>query len=334
MNREQPNDPDSPIAHEAASWVVKHARGYTDAEQDAFTEWLAEDPAHGAEFAWQRLNWRMLDRLAAWCPHDARHPNPDVLAAHRRRRRWQPVAVAAVAAVGMISWHFWPAPALEQARVAPIERQVLADGSVVDLNRGASISVSYSTETRRVTLVHGEAHFTVARNPDRPFVVSAQGVDVQAVGTAFGVSINSDNIKVLVTEGQVRVGPAGTEELAGPVFRESPPVVDAGELATVPRGARNIPVTIEAVSGDEIEEMLAWQPRALEFTGAPLPEVVAAFNQHNSVQATVADPRLETLRLTVSFRSDNVEGFIRLLEAAFEVKVERTNEGIFLRSAR
>ena len=75
----------------------------------------------------------------------------------------------------------------------------LHDGSIVELNKGAQISIRYSGDERRVDLLSGEAYFEVAKNPDRPFIVSARGIDVKAVGTAFNVRLHNDSLEVLVT---------------------------------------------------------------------------------------------------------------------------------------
>ena len=54
-------------------------------------------------------------------------------------------------------------------------------------------------------LVRGEAHFVVAADASRPFVVSAGAVSVRAVGTEFVVRYSAREIGVLVTEGRVAV---------------------------------------------------------------------------------------------------------------------------------
>ncbi len=85
------------------------------------------------------------------------------------------------------------------------ERHVLEDGSVVELNALTKLDVQYTPTERRVRLVRGEAYFIVAKNPQRPFRVSANQVTVQAVGTAFSVGLDPKELSVLVTEGKVRV---------------------------------------------------------------------------------------------------------------------------------
>ena len=62
---------------------------------------------------------------------------------------------------------------------------------------------------------------------------------------------------------------------------------------------------------------------SVEFTAAPLEAVVAEFNRTNRLQLSIAEAGIAEVRLSASFRSDNVEGFVRFLEASRLVRVER-----------
>ncbi|MCZ2152395.1 MAG: FecR domain-containing protein [Bryobacterales bacterium] len=232
----------------------------------------------------------------------------------------------------------WSRPTLEAAPTVLIakgyERRVLEDGSVVELNDGARIEVAYSTGERRVRLEQGEASFTVAKNPDRPFVVRAVGVDVRAVGTVFNVRLGEGAVHVLVTEGRVRVDDAvwGTSVLAQTTAGDTP-MLAANEQVTIPLGPP-APVPVVAVTGEDIARQLAWLPELLEFNATPLGEVVAAFNKRNRIQLTVEDEALLQMPIVASFRSDNVEGFVRLLELTAGMKADRTGDTIALHAAR
>jgi transmembrane sensor len=334
------------IDHAAATWVLRRDRGLTGAEQDEFSSWLAADPRHGEAFARHRHNWNRLDLLAQWRPEHSRQPNRDLLAPPPRRlARVIPLlfAAAAVVAIGVFALRrtpsdsATPAPEIAARVVLPpaIERRTLEDGSVVELNRGAEIAVQFTEGERRVELSRGEAHFTVAKNPARPFIVSAAGVSVRAVGTAFNVRLDSAVVEVLVTEGSVQVEqPAEPALVAGPPAAVPllPTSVSVGEhaiISLVP--AASAPQAV-AVTPQQVEALLAWQPRMLDFSATPLADIVAEFNRHNQpVRLVVDNAALAATPLSASLRSDNLEGFVRMLEKGIAVQAERSGDTVVLR---
>jgi transmembrane sensor len=335
-------------ADEAAGWVLRQDRGLTAAEQDAFSQWLARDSRHGAELARFRRHWQRLDPLADWRPEHSARPNPDLLAPKaapvRRSPGWWLIGLAAAATVALMLWREGPGreagrtpAAVAAAPAEPVAtRRVLEDGTVVELNRGAMLTEHFTAAERRVRLTAGEAHFTVTKDSARPFVVAARGMDVRAVGTAFNVRLAAAAVEVLVTEGRVQVDdvrPAAAE----PETRAAAvvPLLEAGQRAVVSLAPQPEPVRIALLTAGEIERVLAWQHRLLEFNAAPLADVVAEFNRRNAVQLVVADPELAAVRITTSFQSDNIDGFVRLLELGFGARAERRGEGeIVLRKAR
>jgi transmembrane sensor len=279
-------------------------------------------------------------------------PDPDLFAPRTGMRakivRWfAPMTLALAAALAVIFYFNQKsssAPVISAAVVAaqtpsalaaPCERQTLEDGSIVDLNRGASIEVAFTAAERRVRLVRGEANFTVAKNPARPFIVSAGGVDVRAVGTVFNVRLDRAAVEVVVSEGQVRVAPpelvvptsAGAASLPAKAGTTNAPPLStlslrAGQSAVVSLASAAPLPPVATLSEAEIEARLAWQPRLLDFTARPLADIVAEFNRRNPVQLVIGDPSLEPVLLSASFRSDNVEGFVRLMESDFGMKAE------------
>jgi transmembrane sensor len=269
------------------------------------------------------------------------------------------VAAAAVFAVTLFWWNGpagasrVPPPAVPARALTLIEQRELADGSVVKLNRGAFLSERFSLTERRVRLDRGEAHFMVEPDPGRPFVVEAAGVAVRAVGTAFNVRIDSAAVEVVVTEGKVAVGTddgGRTTEDGRPAFALQPPtselrpppdgvwplssgtLISAGERTVVSLVPNAPAPEVTTLSSAEIEARLAWQPRLLDFTNAPLPEIVAEFNRGNPVRLTLGDASLHALRLSATFRSDNVEGFVRLMVSDFGMRAERRGEAEILLS--
>ncbi len=349
MNAPDPRFPfDNAIESSAAEWLVRHDRGLTPAQQDEFLSWLTASAAHRESFERHRQMWGDFNALKQWRPEHGTTPNPDLLARHRRPAPWRrplPLLLAAAAAFALAFWLIPAAGPRADASLtfetAVYRQEELPDGSVLDLNRGAHVVVQFSATERRVLLVQGEAQFSVAKNPARPFVVRAGGVDVRAVGTAFNVKLAGPNLEVLVTEGTVHVSqhtvvsPAAS---AGPAPAPAPVV-----LAALTAGQRTVisvatvtasPVVVQA-SVPEIARLLDWQPHLLDFESTPLAEVVETFNRRNPQHLVIGDEELRTLAIVASIRSDNVEGFVRLLEGTMGVRTERTEVGeIVLRRAR
>lgn len=83
---------------------------------------------------------------------------------------------------------------------------VLSDGSKVWLNSESELEylASFSTKERRVKL-KGEGYFEIAKDPERPFIVETNLMEVRAVGTAFSVKSYTDEPKVILTEGKIEV---------------------------------------------------------------------------------------------------------------------------------
>ena len=67
-------------------------------------------------------------------------------------------------------------------------RLTLQDGTEVWLNSQTKLTYPalFSDNERRVT-VEGEAFFDVAKNPQKPFIVSTQGLEMKVLGTKFNV---------------------------------------------------------------------------------------------------------------------------------------------------
>jgi transmembrane sensor len=311
----------------AADWLARRDAGLNDEEEIQFQQWLAADARHAT--AWREIEstWRAFDGPRH--RGEADRMIRELTARRRRRRRRALIGSAAAAVVAMAAIVFVSrsrAPlairAMDTVVVSKPERRLLVDGSIVELDAGAQIEVHFSAQRRAVSLLHGEAHFAVAKNPLRPFVVTTTLGEARAVGTAFSVGLSSTAMDVLVTEGAVAV------QRSRATMR--PPVsISAGSAVAVPAAAApDAALRVETLAPAEIERRLAWRAPRLHLSNTPLSDVVAAFNREDHVQLTVADSSLAGLRLTGVFRADRAEEFVRLLVANYRVRVEHQGSNV------
>lgn len=262
------------------------------------------------------------------------------LTARQRRQRRRRVALASAACVAVLAcamlfsgrttpFSTSPVTASTSVVTAP-ERRTLPDGSVVELKAGAELTVNFTATSagpRDVVLTRGEAHFQVAKNPARPFVVrTGEGIAFRAVGTAFSVGVLGATLEMVVTEGRVAVDTPSASNADALI-------VPAGHVVTVGRTAS--PPEIAPLSAAESEHRLAWRVPRLEFNETPLWEVVSLLNQHSGSRISLASSELGRVEISGALRADNLEPLLRILETQYQIEVVRGRDHeIMLRPAR
>ncbi|MFO1448848.1 MAG: FecR domain-containing protein [Opitutaceae bacterium] len=318
----------------AARWIARRDAGLSEAEQAEFARWCEESPLHLEAIARFEGLWATLGRPRRTGVAPVLQSELGHLVGQRRRRRLgiTAVACAVLAAIGSWTWLDRPGPT-RLVDVAPVahttilapERRELPDGSVVELRSGSELEVNFSGVQRRVLLRRGEAHFAVAKNPDRPFVVTAGGVDVRAVGTVFSVQLGASQVEVLVTEGRVAVEtqmPAMVSADPTPA-REPLAFVDAGHRLEVDVALQPIAAPeVQPVAENEAAERLAWRAPRVEFSDAPLSEVIATLNRYHATPFMLGDPALAKVSVSGLFRADDTEVFINLLKSGFGIETD------------
>lgn len=86
-------------------------------------------------------------------------------------------------------------------------RVELSDGSVVWLNSTSKMRFPFVfNERKREVYIEGEAYFEIAADPQHPFIVHANGSDIQVLGTSFNINAYfPDKLSTSLVEGKVAV---------------------------------------------------------------------------------------------------------------------------------
>ena len=332
MNPQHPNSASSNdgIETAAAEWLCERDAGFAPGRAQAFAAWRAVDPRHEAAVAETERAMELLGEMpAVRAPLEARiaevtQPVAPVV-------RWggfrPPVWAAGLAAALVLAAGVWwlaperPTAAQRYVTAAARQQQIaLNDGSVLNLNVSSEVSVRLTPNERRVTLANGEAHFAVAHDTARPFIVTAAGVSVRAVGTAFSVRMGEAGVEVLVTEGKVEVT---RDAISAEAAVASPSRLVAGERAVITRAVSVANAPIERVSAQSMSAAVRWHSQVMTFSDLPLREAVSLFNRRNETQLVLADEKLGGQKIGGTFAADQVEAFVRLLEKDGDVVVER-----------
>ena len=326
---------DDAIETAAAEWLCERDEGFAPGRAQAFAAWRSADPRHGTAIAETERAMELLAEmpevrapLEARIAAGAQPVAPVVRWGGFRPPVWAAGLAAALVLAAGVWWLAPERPTEPQRYVTAAARQqqiALNDGSVVNLNVSSEVSVHLTPNERRVTLANGEAHFAVAHDTARPFIVTAAGVSVRAVGTAFSVRVGNAGVEVLVTEGKVEVTRESTSAEATVIApaSASPSRLVAGERAVITRAVSVANAPIERVSADVLSAAVRWHSQVMTFSDLPLRDAVVLFNRRNDTQLVLTDEKLGDQKIGGTFAADQVEAFVRLLEKDGDVVAER-----------
>lgn len=290
-----------PTERRVGRWLTdgKESKAKDEALQGLWSDALEEtsdDDAEEAEMAYMR--WRdIADRASVQQSVAAppRYINP--------LRIWQ--GVAAVLAVGLLSlgWLLTrPVKQMEPARMMqaycpPGETRVLTlpDGTEAVLNGATTLTYPERFDgSRRDILLMGEANFKVVKDATKPFTVTANDVDVTALGTEFNVKAYPvrDMVEATLLEGSVRVE-YGKDADSG----AGQTVLSPGEQLVFNRNTRQAEVKDAVIS-----DITAWQRGEIVFNNVSLAEIIAELENRFTNKFVYNVASLPPDRYTFRFR--------------------------------
>jgi transmembrane sensor len=312
----------------ASVWFARHrAAPLAEEERRAFEAWLAEDPEHAIAYAEAERAWAVADAVR----EDPRIRARRVVLARGAPSRGLPgaamaagLAIAVLAGGGMLAVHFVGSKSLAtqafHTAVGQRSTITLADGSVVTLNTDSVLRTRADGRRRLVYLDKGQAFFKVAKDRRHPFVVTAAGRTVTALGTAFDVRVEGRELKVVLVEGKVRV--------------EGPPPAPPGNAQHSQRSATGQPAgdvqATEMLAGSELVapgnaewrlvradtvRETSWVHGQIIFDNEPLGAVVAELNRYSDQKMIIDDPALAARPISGAFKPGDVQGFARSLQS-------------------
>jgi len=189
---------------------------------------------------------------------------------------------------------------------------MLADGSRLSLDAASAVQVRYDGERRALRLLAGRARFEVAKDPRRPFAVTAGDRMVVATGTAFSVELLKAEMRVILYQGSVSVIEDGPVDQAPrhvllrdrgrmPADRMLVP----GASLIVPAGA-SAPARLETV---DMARSASWEQGQLVFSDEPLGVAVERVNRYSTGKLAVEDPGTAALPVSGTFNAGDTEAF-------------------------
>lgn len=289
----------SEALEEASVWlVILRGPRRTRAVEQGFKRWKKQDASHAAAFEAVTSMWELTERL----------PRPALSLPPRWKRAGfrtgmlrAAVATAAVAIVGTVAALWYVHSAGVSTGVGEQRMLSLKDGTRVYLNTDTRIVERYTQERRSVELKSGEALFEVAKQPPSwPFVVTAGGTEVTAIGTSFVMRRIDGQVAVTLVEGKVNVY-SDEREATNAVARSQ--VLSPGERAIIKH--RRPP----QIDRPEIEKVTAWRRGRVELDNMPLSDAVFEMNRYTEKKIRIVEPESGIIVVKGTFRAGDTLSF-------------------------
>lgn len=195
---------------------------------------------------------------------------------------------------------------------------MLPDGTQIWLNAGSTLIFpsTFDKKTREVKL-RGEMYAEVAHDPDRPFLVKTDKLDLKVYGTDFNLSAYEDaDPWVVLVNGSVGIKAGGGKEM---------------RLQPRERAVYNEDGMLEK-SVVDVNHFVCWKDGYLSYEETPIAEVLSQIERYYNLSFNLDD---QVSLQGVSCRgkiilSDNLDNVLTALTLISNTRYHRENKSIYI----
>lgn len=312
------------IRAQAADWLAQMQNPEaTPDTQYAFEQWLNADLRHALAFEQCRSLWQMTQALKndTDIQQELNASRASKKSSMHHNKRWFLFAAAATfLAIGLgVLLQLSPKPIEYTTGIAEQRLIQLEDGSSALLNTDSVLTVKFTASKRTLQLKKGEAYFSVAKDPQRPFEVTAAAGLIRAVGTEFNVALLNHTLSLDVTEGIVDFNVKTTAD------KSLTARVKQGEAINF--RPSNTVLTIQPANTARIS---AWKSRKIYFSADTLENAIAEYNRYTKIKIVIMSNELKHQKISGVFNADDIETFIFSLEQLLDVRIEKHQDKILI----
>jgi transmembrane sensor len=329
MKAEASQLPLSPaVRAEAAVWVARlHSSDRSRALESGLRKWLKADPAHARAFELATEAWEIGGAVPGAAVPRMADPFVERIPERRAPPTYLAIAAMCLMAMGILFFVKHTDPAVTTS-VGEQRMLTLEDGTRIFLNTDTRLVVQEDAARRHVQLESGEAMFDVAKDPHRPFVVTAGDKQVIALGTSFVVRRESEQLTVTLIEGKVVVSPTAVARA------DIPQTPLAGETVLAP-GQRLTLVSSKVAKLDEpvLEEVTGWRRGEVILDNTRLQDAVEEMNRYSTVKLVISDAAAADIRISGIFRAGDSASFAQAVAETYKLGVDHQPRRILISSS-
>ena len=217
---------------------------------------------------------------------------------------------------------YWNAQRMTEIRAGFGEQLsvILPDKSQIILNGNSVLRYNkeWNDESTREVWIDGEGFFSVQHTQnDQKFIVHADQLNVEVLGTKFNIKSREQKSEVMLTEGKVKLNMQNSETAS--VF------LKPGELATLADQKLSKQVVKQ-------KKYTSWLHYTMIFDRTPLREVAILLKDTYGLDVTFTDDSLEGRELSGEISSANANDILYAIAETFNLKVERQGQEVTISS--
>jgi transmembrane sensor len=194
---------------------------------------------------------------------------------------------------------------------------ILPDGTEVWLNAASSIQypVAFKGRERRVK-ISGEVYFEVASKSWQPFVVTADQMKLEVLGTSFNVNTYNDEktIRTTLLTGAVKITPTHTTK---------PQVLVPGQTGVLSKPDAGEGATLTITETPDADKIIAWKNGLFNFDGMDLYSVMRQLERWYNIDVQYVGKPENVIFKGKMHRNTNLSDVLMVLETMdvnFELK--------------
>jgi ferric-dicitrate binding protein FerR (iron transport regulator) len=234
------------------------------------------------------------------------------------------VALLLVAGVA-VRWITGKPPVQVRTAYGSIRRVVLPDRSVVTLNGNSALSYSpvWSDNQAREVWLEGEAFFAVThqhRKGNARFLVHINGATVEVLGTQFNVSNRGTDVRVVLSQGRIKLSLAERKENLYMLPGEVVEISGAGSKVNRRKA--------------DPELYAAWRNGELIFNETPLGEIARIIESTYGRKVAFSQPDLSAYRISGTIPGDNLDMLLEALAVSSDLQIIQKSNTILIHKSK
>lgn len=312
------------IQEKAAYFFTCKKDGFNKNQEIEFDSWIAENIEHKKafekieklQFLYSSLSSNLKDEISEEVHQEIKKERS------LKKLRFLTLAASVIFVIGL---GFFTAFEYQNFKITHtfqtdkfVENISLPDGSVVTLDAKTKVDIKYYQDKREVNLSLGKALFNVTKDDKKPFIVNADKIKVQVLGTNFEVKNQKDKIDIGVISGKVSV-----QKLENNDYKEIAVLTQGKHISFDKQNSKY------ELKNIDIENIASWKNGILYFQDESLHDAINEFKKYKDINTNIENS-IQKYSVSGSFKIEDFDKFLFALTKIYSLKVDKKGEIIYI----